>query len=97
MKHNEPTIIRRVRETPAYRYIEGREVELDPEEQELLSAWDELVKLLERTVFVAEHLFQMVPQEEWRRHGVEYMGAYEGDHHAEQVGREIRKWKELLS
>jgi hypothetical protein len=55
---------------------------------------DELRKILARAAYVAEHLFQMIPQEEWRAHGAEYMGQYEGDYHAEQTRLEIEKWKE---
>lgn len=43
----------------------------------------------DRAVYLAEHLWQMIPQEVWREHGAEWMGQYEGDYHAEKVREEL--------
>lgn len=60
--------------------------------------WVEYAKALEvdlrRMVYVAEHLFQMVPREIWRdQGGDDSQGHYEGDYHAENVETEIREMK----
>lgn len=50
----------------------------------------------DRARFIAEHLFQMIPQSVWRDTGGDDMqGHYEGDYHAEQVAEEIRGWAVL--
>lgn len=57
---------------------------------------DEAVEQSERfesVLSLAEHLFQMIPQEVWREHGAEWMGQYEGDHHAQQVLEQLRAWR----
>jgi hypothetical protein len=51
---------------------------------------------LARAAFVAQHLHAMIDRETWREHGAEWMGQYEGDHHAEQVAEEIRGWAALV-
>lgn len=44
-----------------------------------------------RAVFLAEHLFQMIPQEVWRATGGDDgQGHYEGDYRAEQIREELR-------
>lgn len=50
---------------------------------------EKLVVDLARAVYIAEHLHQMVPREVWREHGVEWMGQYEGDYHAEKLQEEL--------
>ena len=52
---------------------------------------------LERAVFLAEHLWQMIPQEVWREHGAEWQGQYEGDYQAERVRDELRELAVLSS
>lgn len=43
-----------------------------------------------RAVFIAKHLFQMVPKEAWRAQGADDMqGHYEGDYWAEQTREEL--------
>lgn len=45
---------------------------------------------LGRAVYVAEHLFQMVPRDVWRDSGGDDgQGHYEGDYHAEQTREEL--------
>ena len=51
----------------------------------------------ERLLFLAEHLFQMVPREVWRDHGAEWMGQYEGDHHAEATRNEMASHRAALA
>lgn len=48
-----------------------------------------LIKQRDRLLDLAEHLWQMVPPDEWRAHGAEWMGHYEGDYHAEKVREEL--------
>jgi hypothetical protein len=50
----------------------------------------------ERLLYVAEHLFQMVPREVWREHGAEWQGQYEGDYHAEQVAAELASYRAAI-
>jgi chromosome segregation ATPase len=50
---------------------------------------ERLRRARDRAIFLAEHLWQMVPQEVWREHGAEWQGQYEGDYHAEQVREEL--------
>jgi hypothetical protein len=49
---------------------------------------------LRHAVYLAEHLWQMIPQEVWREHGAEYQGQYEGDYHAEKVREELALLRE---
>jgi hypothetical protein len=51
----------------------------------------------ERLLFLAEHLFEMIDRETWRAEGAEYMGQYEGDHHAESVLAELRDHRAALA
>lgn len=44
---------------------------------------------MDRTMFLAEHLFQMIPQDVWRAQGAEWMGHYEGDAWAESTRQEL--------
>jgi hypothetical protein len=49
-----------------------------------------LAVALKLAVYLAEHLWQMIPQEVWREHGADDgQGHYEGDYHAEQVKDEL--------
>jgi hypothetical protein len=50
---------------------------------------EEMRKDLKRVIFLAVHLHQMIPQDVWREQGVEYMGQYEGDHHATETRDEL--------
>lgn len=43
----------------------------------------------ERVIYIAEHLFEMVPQSAWRESGAEAFGMYEGDYWAEQIREEL--------
>jgi hypothetical protein len=49
---------------------------------------------LQRAVYLAEHLWQMIPPEVWREHGAEYQGQYEGDYYAEKVREELALLRE---
>jgi hypothetical protein len=50
-----------------------------------------LEQALARTVYLAEHLLQMIDRETWRAHGGDDgQGHYEGDYRAEQVASELR-------
>lgn len=52
----------------------------------------------ERLLFIAEHLFQMVPREIWRDHGGDdQQGHYEGDYHAEQTRVELAEHRTALA
>jgi hypothetical protein len=57
--------------------------------------WHRVVRYreaLERAVYIADHLFQMVPQSVWRDSGGDDMqGHYEGDYHAEKVKEELAR------
>jgi hypothetical protein len=47
-------------------------------------------QVAERALFLAEHLFQMVPRSVWRDSGADDgQGHYEGDYRAEQVQNEL--------
>lgn len=48
-----------------------------------------LARNSERLLYIAEHLFQMVPQSVWREHGAEAYGMFEGDYHAEKLRDEL--------
>lgn len=50
----------------------------------------------ERALYLAEHLFQMIPREVWRDQGAEWMGQYEGDHWAEQTLAELQEMRSEL-
>ncbi len=51
---------------------------------------DEKTRALRRAVFLAEHLWAMVPREVWRDSGGDDgQGHYEGDYRAEQVRDEL--------
>lgn len=53
---------------------------------------------LERAVYLAEHLFQMVPREVWRAQGGDDgQGHYEGDYWAEQTQTEISELRARCS
>lgn len=53
---------------------------------------------LARAAYVAEHLFYMISEEDWRATGGDDMqGHYEGDYHAEQVWQEIEEWRAMSS
>lgn len=56
-----------------------------------------LTERLDRVLYLAEHLWQMVPQAAWREHGAEWMGHYEGDYHAEKVRDELAEARALLA
>lgn len=44
----------------------------------------------DRLLSIAQHLYAMVPQSEWRMQGADDMqGHYEGDYHAEQIREEL--------
>jgi len=48
---------------------------------------------LERAAFVAERLFQMIPEQAWRDSGGDDgQGHYEGDYRAAQTLQEIKSW-----
>lgn len=55
----------------------------------LVEQLETLARERERALYLAEHLWQMIPQEIWRDHGAEWMGQYEGDHHAQKVRDEL--------
>jgi hypothetical protein len=58
----------------------------------------ELVEAHKRVLFIAEHLFEMIPQSVWRDSGGDDMqGHYEGDYHAEQVREELVKFRRSLT
>lgn len=51
---------------------------------------EKLMRQRDRAVFLAEHLFQMIPQSVWRASGGDdSQGHYEGDYQAEQIREEI--------
>jgi hypothetical protein len=55
-----------------------------------LTREQQLVEALRRAVYIAEHLFQMVPREVWRDSGGDDgQGHYEGDYRAEQLREEL--------
>jgi hypothetical protein len=56
---------------------------------QLAAEWEARGEKLARAVYLAEHLWQMIPQGVWREHGAEWMGQYEGDYHAEKVRDEL--------
>lgn len=52
----------------------------------------------ERTLYISEHLWQMIPQSVWRDSGGDDMqGHYEGDFHAEKVREELAELRAALS
>ena len=51
---------------------------------------EEIESSLQRAIFLAQHLFQMIDPQTWRDSGADDMqGHYEGDYHAESVRREL--------
>ena len=58
---------------------------------EAVAALVQVQQQLQRAVYIAEHLHQMVPKEVWREHGAECQGQYEGDYHAEQIQAELKE------
>ena len=58
----------------------------------------ELAVALNRVIYIAEHLFQMVPRGVWRDAGGDDMqGHYEGDYYAEQVRTELADFRVALA
>lgn len=52
---------------------------------------------LKRLLWIAEHLFQMIPQQVWRDSGGDDgQGHYEGDYHAEQLQQELKELREFV-
>lgn len=59
---------------------------------------EEMETALERTLYIADHLFEMVPQSVWRdAGGDDWQGHYEGDYHAEQTRGELASYRAVLS
>lgn len=50
----------------------------------------------ERALYLAEHLFEMIPRQVWRDQGAEHAGMYEGDHWAVQTYDELYKMRQEL-
>lgn len=58
--------------------------------RDLAAEVERLRDVAKRAIYLAEHLFQMVPREVWRdTGGDDGQGHYEGDHRAEQTAAEI--------
>ena len=95
---------RRKRAEKALATLEARvevELELRKAAYERIAALEarlaEAGRALRRTVYIAEHLFQMVPQETWRDSGGDDMqGHYEGDYHVEKVREELAEIRAAL-
>lgn len=65
--------------------------------QAAIEELDTLERLLERTVWIAEHLFQMIDRATWRSTGGDDgQGRYEGDYRAEQMDQELRGLREMV-
>jgi hypothetical protein len=57
-----------------------------------------VIERYERVLFLAEHLFQMVPPEAWRESGGDDgQGHYEGDYHAIQLQAELKEYRAALA
>jgi hypothetical protein len=85
------TPLERMRERIEAARRRGTFTPLDYDELDSLLA--EVVRLRQerdRAVFLAQHLFQMVPRQTWRDSGGDDgQGHYEGDYHAEKMRDEL--------
>ena len=95
------TLIAKMRNAPNLTHVEMRLTEaLEAAGEEIATLEKRLAQAeaaLERAVFLAEHLWQMIPQGVWREHGAEWQGQYEGDYWAERVRDELRELAALSS
>lgn len=65
---------------------------------ELVLRLEQTEEALLRVLFIAEHLFQMVPTKVWRDSGGDDgQGHYEGDYYAEKVADELAGYRAALS
>lgn len=63
-----------------------------------VQATDGIVEKLDRVIFLAEHLFQMIDPQTWRDSGGDDgQGHYEGEYHAVQIRTELEGYRTDLT
>jgi hypothetical protein len=69
----------------SHELLQARAEQLERERDEAEAREKQLREALARSVFLAQHLWQMIPPEVWREHGSEW----KGDYQAERVRDEL--------